>query len=118
MAASRERYIEVLDRLTKDDFIPLLHDHFQIRLEGIDPVDLELVSVNSLGEAARAGGQQPLQQPGLRQPYSLHFLGPVSSMYLKQHIYALENDRLGTLELFIVPLGPEAGRMRYEAIIA
>lgn len=108
MAASQTRCVDVLENITKDDFIPHLHTNFQIRLEGIDPVDLELVSVNGLGEAARAGG---------RQPFSLHFLGPVSSKYLVQHIYTLEHAQLGALDLFIVPLGPEEGRMRYEAII-
>jgi hypothetical protein len=98
----------MLDTLHKDNFVAYLNHSFQIRLDGIDPIDLELVNVNVLGQA---------NGPGERQPFSLHFLGPVSPQYLLQHTYALEHPKMGVLELFIVPLGPEAGRMRYEAII-
>ena len=98
----------MLDKLQKDDFIPHLHATYRIRLDGIEPIDLELVSVTELSQAPGPGG---------RQPFSLHFLGPVSSKYLVQHIYPLEHPQMGVLTLFIVPLGPEAGRMRYEAII-
>lgn len=96
-----------LDKLQSTDFIPHLNSSFSIRLEGIDPIELEMVSVTELGEKFK---------PPARQPFSLHFLGPVSSQYLIQHIYRLEHEHMGALDLFIVPLGPEGGRMRYEAI--
>ena len=97
----------MLDKLQKDDFIPHLHEIFQIRLDGTEPIDLELVSVTALSQTPG---------PRRRQPFSLHFLGPVSTQYLVQHIYALEHPQMGDLAMFIVPLGPEGGRMRYEAI--
>jgi hypothetical protein len=31
-------------------------------------------------------------------------------------MYRLEHPELGVLDIFLVPLGPEEGRMRYEAI--
>ena len=99
----------MLDKLQSTDFFPLLNEEFLIRLDGIEPIDLELVSVTEAGPASRSEA---------RRPFSLHFLGPVSSQYLIQHIYRLEHEIMGTLELFIVPLGPERGRMRYEAIFA
>jgi hypothetical protein len=97
----------MLDKLQSTDFIPLLNEKFSIRLDGNEPIDLELVSVTKAGPAPR---------PEARQPFSLLFMGPVSQQYLIQHIYCLEHERMGALELFIVPLGPEGGRMRYEAI--
>ena len=97
----------MLDRLKSADFVPLLHQTFRIALDQDHSIDLELVGVTELGEAF---------QPGLRKPFSLHFLGPVSSQYLLQHIFRLENERIGMLDLFIVPVGLEAGRMCYEAI--
>lgn len=97
----------MLDKYQSTDFLPRLNQTFRICLEGLAPIDLELVAVNELATTA---------QPGARRPFSLHFLGPVSSQYLLQHIYQMENQHLGMLDLFIVPLGPEAGRMRYEAI--
>ena len=97
----------VLDKLASSDFAPRLNQTFRIQLEGIEPIDLELVSVTEAGSAS---------QSEVRHPFSLQFLGPVSSQYLLQHTYGLEHKEMGMLELFIVPLGLEEGRMRYEAI--
>lgn len=97
----------MLDTLQSTDFFPLLHETFRIRLDGIEPIDLELVSVTEAG---------PGPKPEARRPFSLHFLGPVSPQYLIQHTYRLEHEHMGKFDLFLVPLGPETGRMRYEAI--
>ena len=97
----------MLDKLSSADFLPYLHQPFRIRLEGLEPIELELVSVTESGDSPRAGQ---------RRPFSLQFLGPVSPKYLLQRTYALEHAQMGLLELFIVPLGPENQRMRYEAI--
>ena len=97
----------MLDQLRSEDFAPYLNQTFRVQLEGLQSLELELVQVAPAGQLAR---------PGLREPLSLLFLGPVSSQYLVQHIYRLEHDGLGTLDIFLVPLGPEGGRMRYEAI--
>ncbi|MGA9525319.1 MAG: hypothetical protein WBV82_27920 [Myxococcaceae bacterium] len=71
------------------------------------PVPLELVGVSAL-----RGGL-----PGQRAPFSLLFLGP-DATHLPQQIWPLEHDVLGRLELFLVPVGPAEGRMRYEAIFS
>ncbi len=96
-----------LDQLQSLDFTPYLHQCFHIRLNDSEPIELELVSVSELGAAGHAGD---------RRPFALQFLGPVSTQYLTQGTFALEHEQLGTLEIFIVPLGPENQRMRYEAI--
>lgn len=96
-----------LDKLQSADFLPFLNQTFHVRLDGVEPIDLELVSVTEAGQRS---------EPEARQPFSLHFLGPGSPQYLVQRIYRLEHEQMGVLDLFIVPLGPEAGRMRYEAI--
>ena len=98
-----------LEQLTASDFRPYLNTTFTVRLEGLDPIPLDLVSVTE-------AGSKPW--PDARQPFTLHFLGPVSTQYLLQHIYALDHPIMGTLELFLVPLGPEMGRMRYEAVFS
>src|SRR5262249_48177628 len=99
----------MLDRLTSADFTAYLHQTFSIRLESVEPIALELAEVAELGSAAA--------EPGAgRRPFSLVFLGPVSRQYLLQRIYRLEHEQLGELDLFLVPLGPEGGRMRYEAV--
>ena len=99
--------MKVPDKLASSDFVPCLNQTFRIQLEGIEPIDLELVNVTEAGSASRTEA---------RNPFSLQFLGPVSSQYLLQHTYGLEHKEMGVLELFIVPLGLEEGRMRYEAI--
>jgi hypothetical protein len=89
------------------DFQTQLDQVFSIHLDDATAIDLQLVSVTALGAAS---------QTGFRNPFSLHFLGPVSQHYLQQHTYQMVNQQLGTLDIFIVPLGAEVSRMRYEAI--
>jgi hypothetical protein len=95
------------ESLQSTDFQSQLDQLFCIHLDHATTIDLQLVSVTELGRAS---------QPGFRNPVSLHFLGPVSRQYLLQHTYQMVNEKLGTIDIFVVPLGPEAGRMRYEAI--
>jgi hypothetical protein len=99
--------MKTLEQLQSSDFMPHLNQTFTVRLEGIEPIELELVAVTERGTGF---------QPGVRQPFSLLFLGPASSQYLAQHMYRLEHPEMGALDLFLVPLGPQQGRMRYEAI--
>jgi hypothetical protein len=100
------------DQITSSDFIPYLNQAFRVRVEGAEPIDLVLIEITeaSPGQSAAAPGT------GGRLPFSLHFLGPVSLQYLIQHTYRLEHEQMGGLDIFLVPLGPEKGRMRYEAV--
>jgi hypothetical protein len=97
----------MLDKLCCADFVTLVGESFQVQLEGLTPIPLRLVSATETG-APRAPDQRP--------PFSLIFLGPESQQYLRQGTYPLEHERMHGLELFLVPLGPQAGRMQYEAI--
>ncbi len=95
------------DLLQSADFKAQLDQIFSIHLEDATTIDLQLVSVKELGTVTGTGTPAP---------FSLHFLGPVSQQFLQQHTYPIMNETLGTFDIFIVPLGAEAGRMRYEAI--
>jgi len=95
------------ESLQSADFQSQINRIFSVHLNDATPIDLQLVSVTELGAATGTG---------TRAPFSLHFLGPVSQQYLQQHTYQMVNETLGTFDIFIVPLGAEAGRMRYEAI--
>jgi hypothetical protein len=99
--------MKTLEQLQSNDFAIHLNQAFTIRLQGIEPIELELVRVTELGKGFR---------PGAREPFSLYFLGPASSQHLAQHIYRLEHPEMGELDIFLVPLGPQEGRMWYEAI--
>ena len=99
--------MHTLDKLHDTDFLPYINQTFRVRLDGVEPIALELVKVTE---------SDPRSRPEARRPFSLHFLGPVSPQYLVQHTYRLEHEQMGAFDLFIVPLGPETGRMRYEVI--
>jgi hypothetical protein len=56
--------------------------------------------------------------PGPRaQPFSVYFLGPRSPV-LRQRIFKVAHDGMGTFEIFLVPIGPDpkGGGMLYEAV--
>lgn len=50
-----------------------------------------------------------------RMPFSLVFLGP-EGVSFQQGTYSLGHEKLGELELFLVPVGIEQGRMQLEAV--
>lgn len=74
-------------------------------LEGGQPLELELVACEESRHA----------RPD-HAAFSLIFLAP-GDEHLPQQIFTLENAELGEVELFLVPLGPKEGRMRYEAVV-
>ena len=96
---------EALSELTHEHFAKELSSAFLLQHGGVS-VELELVEANALAPAG-VGSR--------RTPFSLIFHGPRQPM-LPQKIYPLEHDRLGRLEIFLVPLGPQGESMRYEAI--
>jgi len=81
---------------------------FRLLLADGPPLDLVLVEARNLspGQAATAPR---------REPFSLVFLGPARPV-LAQRIYPLENEALGRLEIFLVPIGADSGGVKYEAI--
>jgi hypothetical protein len=48
-------------------------------------------------------------------PFSIVLRGP-SEPVIAQRIFALTHVSLGTLDLFLVPIGPDEQGMRYEAV--
>jgi hypothetical protein len=97
-----------LDKLTHLDFSPYLHQTFRMIVGAAEPVELELIEVIVLGRQTAPPG-------ALRRPFSLTFRGP-KDLRVPQRIYRLEHEQMGAMELFLVPLGPDAEGMRYEAI--
>lgn len=95
----------MLDTLTVDRWRECLGQNFRARLGQDAGIDLKLTSATPLG--AESGYQ--------RQPYSLMFDGPLTPL-LPQAIYPLQNESMGELGIFLVPLGPQGQAMRYEAI--
>lgn len=95
----------MLKDLTPTSFEELLGTPFHVHFGGESPLELVLYEVGRLEE--HDGPRQ--------QPFSALFRGPRNGV-LPQRIYQVEHDRLGTLEIFLVPIGPDAQGMRYEAV--
>jgi hypothetical protein len=96
----------MLDGLSIAAFAPLVGQAFTTAGHG-PSVELALVSAQALGAAPS----------GHREPFSLVFRGPIAPL-LQQRTYALLHEALGTLEIFIVPIGPDRQGQLYEAIFA
>ena len=104
-----------LETLTAENFRG--HQGTRFRLTGGPsgmPLDVDLAEVTEHGA----------NRPGpFRAPFSVVFHGPLQPV-LPQGIYRVEHEQLGTLELFIVPVGPDEPAapgqaptvMRYEAV--
>jgi hypothetical protein len=92
-----------LENLTAQDFSDRRQDNFVVSGPA-GALDLVLIEVEEFGPSASG-----------RNAFSLRFLGPLRPI-LPQAIYRLENAATGPLDIFLVPLGPKDGGMRYEAI--
>jgi hypothetical protein len=65
-------------------------------------------------EVAEVRSPETTPPPGHRQPFSITVLSGRADAFWPQGIYVLEHPEHGDLELFMVPLGPQGDRMRYE----
>jgi hypothetical protein len=91
--------VNSLEALTIADFAPLVNERFRISADE-QAFDAELVEVTEIP-----------REPGGRAPFSLVFQGGPNPP-LPQQIYFVEHERLGALEIFIVPIAVD----RYEAV--
>ncbi len=97
----------MLDKLTREDFAKHLNQHFWLRSDAGE-VQLELIEA----AAFHASGTLP---DGTRAPFSVVFRGPKEPA-LAQMTYQFEHQAMGSLELFMVPIGPDDQGMLYEVV--
>ncbi len=90
------------DHLPKEAFHENLNTQFRIFFEPDITLDLELVEITE-------GISTPAQEQ-----FSLIFRGPLETPF-RQGMLRLEHERMGTLELFLVPIGRKPDGMVYEA---
>jgi hypothetical protein len=86
-----------------DDFTPHLDAIFDGQTAAA-VVPLKLVRVDPTGDSGRSGGA-----------FSLIFVAP-KGPWLPQAVYPVQHPTLGTLEIFLVPVGPAQGGNGYQAI--
>ncbi|HEY3350730.1 MAG TPA: hypothetical protein VGM13_13220 [Thermoanaerobaculia bacterium] len=92
--------------LTFSDFSGRVGEGFRVSVAD-EAIVLTLADVTSLARANHPGPR--------RAPFSLIFRGPFRPQ-LVQRIWPLEHAALGTLDIFLVPIGPDAEGMQYEAV--
>ena len=92
-----------LAELTVGDFEPLSGESFRLLASAYE-LELKLAEIRRLGQARREGGA-----------FSLLFIAP-PGQFLPQAIYPITHPVLGTLDLFIVPLGAMEGGNAYQAV--
>jgi hypothetical protein len=95
----------MLENLTPASFEEHLGTRFRIHFGGEAPLEAVLYEVK-LHEAH--AGPRP-------QPFSIYLRGPHGAV-LPQRIYRMEHERMGAIEIFLVPIGPDGQGMRYEAV--
>lgn len=99
----------------KAQFSEYLNTTFWISLGTWNTIEVELVAVNELKQSATA--KEPANAK--RERFSLIFKGPKNTP-LKQDTYTIKHNNLGTLLMFLVPMGSEKNGtgLRYEAIVS
>lgn len=86
-----------------DAFRGCLGENFSLACGADGPTNLVLAEVEDLGEGLS------------RRAFSLIFEGPMQPIH-PQAIYRLNNPALGPMDIFLVPLGPQGDRCRYQAV--
>ncbi len=91
------------DKLTRDRFFECLNTPFRVLEDPQAELELNLAQVSELSTNQNY------------EMFSLVFDGP-AEYPLRQRIYRLEHDQLGSLELFLVPVGRDKEVYHYEAV--
>lgn len=97
----------MLDQVTAAEFDALVGTAFSVATAH-EPVALELLEVVRLREA-------PAGAPVRRGPFTLTFCARTAE-YLPQGVFALSHDRLGRLDVFMVPVGRTPAGLLLEAV--
>jgi hypothetical protein len=85
------------------EFREHLHSTFTIQFSATAAVPLELAAVVDQRFSPEV------------ESFSLLFRGPIIPL-LPQRTYRLQHEQLGEQDIFLVPLGADAGSMQYEAV--
>lgn len=101
-----------LERLTLEQFAAQVKTRFRLHRDAGEELELELAEAAAIrSPALTAAAGKPLRQ----ERFSLLFHGPEQPL-LPQGLYQLGHASLGRFTLFLVPIGREAGIVRYEAV--
>lgn len=94
------------EKLTEENFAHHLNTKFFTSMGEIR-VELELAEVK--GYRTEHEEQQGMER------FSIFFNGPTEPL-LPQGLYSMDHERMGSFEIFIVPISPSQNGVRYEAV--
>ena len=94
---------------TEEEFKRHLDTKFSVRLSDEQALPLVLEEVQSFPALTHARGDM--------ERFSLYFRGP-GDVLLPQHIYRLEHEAMGEMDIFLVPVARDAEGFRYEAVFS
>jgi hypothetical protein len=96
----------MLQDLTCENFGHCLNQVFRLSYDS-GTLEVKLIECRKLDSHGRSQAR--------REPFSLMFLGPKQPI-LPQRMYSFDFGQLGTLEIFIVPIGADELGVRYQAV--
>jgi hypothetical protein len=102
--SKKERELTELQDLNLATFAENLQTKFLASAGEGKAVELEMVSATDTGTNIEAGQEQ----------FSIVFRSPLDA-FLEQHTYRLEHPRMGTFDLFLVPVKRDQEGFYYEA---
>lgn len=88
---------------THEAFRGQLNQRFLLQQEGAEPVSLELIEVSDLTKTPK------------QEMFSIVFRASATTP-LPQQMYSLENNSMGEMKVFLVPIAREAEAFLYEAV--
>lgn len=99
------------EQLSKESFAEQMNTKFRVlhELEGVPEVNLELMEVVEFPTLSHS--RRDVER------FSLFFSGP-NNIMLSQGTYRLAHERMGELDIFLVPVEQEPGVLRYEAVFS
>ncbi len=100
----------MLETVTLETFAPHVGEPFEIQ-----PADGAALAATLLAVEPVPGGRDAARLGVRRVPFSVVWRAPRGAD-VPQQICAVRHPALGTLELFLVPIGPDEVGMRYEAV--
>jgi hypothetical protein len=95
------------DLISLSTFAPRIGDTFRVPITNGDSYPLTLVEATALPTRAHPNRQ--------RDPFQLKFRGP-GPTYLVQQTHDVQHDELGTIAMFLVPVGQDGTAFIYQAV--
>lgn len=92
---------------TAADFEKHVDTNFRVELESPRPIEIKLISVTPRKIESH-------EQAGMER-FSVVFAGP-ADIFLPQNTYRVTHPEMGEFYVFLVPIQPESGEFRYEAV--